>query len=165
MLFGMTWRRGLSCPQFLRPQLRFSPRLELRGVDATLATQCALQSCGFHVDMAYVGQQSRSQITGQDLLFSMLSGIATGLSWVCYFHALQAGPASESPDRQAECRPGHGLCKRYFLGEHLTCQGLWRRAGLRRGAYRCHGIGRAVTWPCGCGSPNPIVGFRSCDER
>jgi len=27
-------------------------------------------------------------------LFLMLSGIATGLSWLCYFRALQLGPAS-----------------------------------------------------------------------
>ena len=28
-------------------------------------------------------------------LFLVLSGIATGLSWLCYFHALQVGPASK----------------------------------------------------------------------
>lgn len=28
------------------------------------------------------------------LLFLVLSGIATGLSWLCYFRALQLGPAS-----------------------------------------------------------------------
>jgi transporter family protein len=28
------------------------------------------------------------------LLFLTLSGLATGLSWLCYFHALQLGPAS-----------------------------------------------------------------------
>ena len=28
------------------------------------------------------------------LIFLVLSGIATGLSWICYFRALQIGPAS-----------------------------------------------------------------------
>jgi len=28
------------------------------------------------------------------LLFLTLSGLATGLSWICYFRALQLGPAS-----------------------------------------------------------------------
>ena len=28
------------------------------------------------------------------LIFLLLSGIATGLSWICYFRALQMGPAS-----------------------------------------------------------------------
>ncbi|MFA5271372.1 MAG: EamA family transporter [Candidatus Omnitrophota bacterium] len=30
----------------------------------------------------------------RSLIFLLLSGIATGLSWLCYFRALQIGPAS-----------------------------------------------------------------------
>jgi transporter family protein len=30
----------------------------------------------------------------RDVLFLVLSGIATGLSWLCYYRALQLGPAS-----------------------------------------------------------------------
>ncbi len=30
----------------------------------------------------------------KSLIFLLLSGIATGLSWLCYFRALQEGPAS-----------------------------------------------------------------------
>lgn len=30
-----------------------------------------------------------------DLLFLVLSGVATGLSWLCYYRALQLGPASK----------------------------------------------------------------------
>ena len=30
----------------------------------------------------------------KSLTFLLLSGIATGLSWICYFRALQTGPAS-----------------------------------------------------------------------
>ena len=33
-------------------------------------------------------------IDGRELLFIMLSGLATGASWLCYYHALQIGPAS-----------------------------------------------------------------------
>lgn len=32
-----------------------------------------------------------AQINGKTLLFLVLSGIATGASWLCYFHALQKG--------------------------------------------------------------------------
>ncbi len=38
--------------------------------------------------------QSFSSLNKHSLLFLILSGIATGLSWLCYFKALQAGPAS-----------------------------------------------------------------------
>ena len=34
------------------------------------------------------------QIPRRDLLFIVLSGVATGASWLCYFRALQDGPAS-----------------------------------------------------------------------
>lgn len=33
-------------------------------------------------------------LSGKGVLFLVLSGIATGLSWLCYFRALQLGPAS-----------------------------------------------------------------------
>lgn len=32
-----------------------------------------------------------TQISGKTLLFLVLSGVATGASWICYFHALQKG--------------------------------------------------------------------------
>jgi transporter family protein len=40
-------------------------------------------------------KQSLSVISGQTWLFLILSGIATGLSWLCYFRALQLGEASQ----------------------------------------------------------------------
>lgn len=36
-----------------------------------------------------------SVISGRTLLFLVLSGIATGLSWLFYYRALQLGPASK----------------------------------------------------------------------
>ena len=35
-----------------------------------------------------------TQISGRALLFLILSGAATGASWLCYYRALQEGPAS-----------------------------------------------------------------------
>ncbi|MCL2880386.1 MAG: EamA family transporter [Treponema sp.] len=34
-------------------------------------------------------------ISHRSILFLVLSGIATGLSWLCYYRALQMGPASK----------------------------------------------------------------------
>ena len=39
-------------------------------------------------------QHSVKEITGRELLFICLSGLATGGSWLCYYRALQDGPAS-----------------------------------------------------------------------
>ena len=36
-----------------------------------------------------------AQISSRSWLFLTLSGIATGLSWLCYYYALQQGPASK----------------------------------------------------------------------
>lgn len=38
--------------------------------------------------------QSLKEISGRSLLFLVLSGIATGASWLCYFRALKLGEAS-----------------------------------------------------------------------
>ena len=35
-----------------------------------------------------------TELPGKALLYLFCSGIATGLSWLCYFHAQQNGPAS-----------------------------------------------------------------------
>jgi transporter family protein len=42
-----------------------------------------------------VGEQKQlSQISRRSLLFLVLSGVATGVSWLAYFRALQLAPAS-----------------------------------------------------------------------
>ena len=42
-----------------------------------------------------VGSQGQiAEIGGKTLLFLILSGLATGGSWLCYYKALQDGPAS-----------------------------------------------------------------------
>lgn len=35
-----------------------------------------------------------AQLTRRHLLFTLLSGLVTGLSWMCYYRALQIGPVS-----------------------------------------------------------------------
>lgn len=39
--------------------------------------------------------QKPETLSNRTLLFLILSGIATGLSWLCYYRALQLGPASK----------------------------------------------------------------------
>lgn len=43
----------------------------------------------------FTGEQKKIRmIDGKSWIFLFLSGITTGLSWLCYYHALQDGPAS-----------------------------------------------------------------------
>ena len=54
------------------------------------------------------------------LLFLSLSGLATGLSWLCYFRALQLGPASRVAPLDKLSVPLVIIFAWLLLGEKLT---------------------------------------------
>jgi len=61
--------------------------------------------------------------------FLALSGIATALSWLCYFRALQSGPASIVAPIDKLSLPLAIVLAVAVLGERLTA-GQWLGAGL-----------------------------------
>lgn len=72
-------------------------KMGMQGVESNLGT--ALRT-GVVLVMAWVmvlvegkAEQAR-HVTRKDLWFLVLSGLSTGASWLCYFRALQTGPAS-----------------------------------------------------------------------
>ena len=69
----------------------------IRKTDSTVATAIrTIVVLVFSWLMVFlVGSQSQiTQLGGKTLLFLILSGLATGGSWLCYYKALQDGPAS-----------------------------------------------------------------------
>ena len=58
------------------------------------------------------------------LLFLTLSGLATGLSWICYFRALQLGPASRVAPIDKLSVPLVIVFAWLLLGEKLTAPAL-----------------------------------------
>ena len=64
------------------------------------------------------------QMDGKTLLFLALSGLATGLSWLCYFRALQLGPASRVAPLDKLSVPLVMLFAWLLLGEKLTAPAL-----------------------------------------
>ncbi len=72
-------------------------KVGIQGVESNLGT--AIRT-GVVLVMAWVmvlvsGKAKEvRQVPGRELAFICLSGIATGASWLCYYHALQDGPAS-----------------------------------------------------------------------
>jgi bacterial/archaeal transporter family protein len=73
-------------------------KVGVAGVDPNLATAIRTSvvvafawiialSLGTHAGLMHVGRRS--------WLFLVLSGLATGLSWICYFRALSVGEASK----------------------------------------------------------------------
>ena len=69
----------------------------IRKTDSTVATAIrTIIVLLFSWAMVFiVGSQSQlAALDGRSLLFLVLSGLATGASWLCYYRALQDGPAS-----------------------------------------------------------------------
>ena len=69
----------------------------IRRTDSTVATAVrTIVVLIFSWAMVFlVGSQNQlGSIGGKTLLFLVLSGLATGASWLCYYRALQDGPAS-----------------------------------------------------------------------
>lgn len=65
-------------------------------------------------------------LDGKTLIFLVLSGFATGLSWICYFKALQTGPASLIAPIDKLSLVFTIIFALMFLGERLT---LWQWGG------------------------------------
>lgn len=61
-----------------------------------------------------------TQISRRGLVFLLLSGAATGLSWLCYFRALQLGDASRVAPLDKLSVVFVVLFAALFLGERLT---------------------------------------------
>ena len=73
-------------------------KIGLRDTDSTLATALrTIVVLAFSWLMVFVaGSQSQlSEISVSTLLFLVLSGLATGGSWLCYFRALQLGSVNQ----------------------------------------------------------------------
>lgn len=65
-----------------------------------------------------------TQLTPKTITFLVLSGLGTGLSWVCYFRALQLGPTAQVAALDKASLVLVVLFSALFLGEPLT----WRSA-------------------------------------
>jgi bacterial/archaeal transporter family protein len=72
-------------------------KLGVQGVPSNLATAirtAVVLVFATGIALATKQHQALSAVRGKTLLFLVLSGIGTGVSWLAYFKALQLGPAS-----------------------------------------------------------------------
>jgi len=73
-------------------------KIGLTGVDSDLATlvRTGVIAVVLAAFVAVTGKWTNPlTLPGKTLLFLVLSGLATGASWVCYFRALKVGDASK----------------------------------------------------------------------
>lgn len=98
-------------------------KIGITGVESNLGT--AIRTCVVLV-MAWLlvfvthKQHQFSQITLKNGIFICLSGISTGASWLCYYRALQEGPASIVVPIDKLSIVVTVLFSSVFLREHLT---------------------------------------------
>lgn len=75
------------------------------------------------------GFEPVSQIPPKSMLFLVLSGLATGASWLCYFRALQIGKASQVAPIDKLSVVFVAIIAVLFLGERLSAGG-WSGVAL-----------------------------------
>ena len=93
----MTWFTWSLLSALFAALTAILAKLGVAGLDANVATAIRTSVVVvFTWLIAYAMRQPASfqVLSGKTWLFLVLSGLATGLSWLCYFRALQAGPAS-----------------------------------------------------------------------
>lgn len=73
--------------------------------------------------------QSLSTLSTKTSVFLVLSGLATGASWLCYFRALQLGKVSQVAPVDKLSVVFVALIAAVFLGEKLSVTG-WSGVGL-----------------------------------
>lgn len=98
-------------------------KIGIKGIDSNLATAIrtvVILLLAWAIVFFRNDQQGISGLTKQNWTFLVLSGLATGLSWIFYFKALQLGRVSQvAPVDKASVAIAI-LLSVIFLGEPLT---------------------------------------------
>ena len=105
-------------------------KVGISGVESNLGTAIrtgVVLVLAWGIVIATGRKNPRPQIPRRDLTFILLSGLATGASWLCYYKALQDGPASVVVPIDKLSIVVTVLLAGWLLGERLTRRG-W--AGL-----------------------------------
>ena len=99
-------------------------KIGVRNVDSNLATAIrTLVVLVFAWAVALASKtQSLASLPPRTWLFLVLSGLATGLSWLCYFRALQLGDAVKVAPVDKLSVVVAMILAALFLGESLTWQ-------------------------------------------
>ena len=119
----MTWLTWSLLSALFAALTAILAKLGVAGLDANVATAIRTSVVVvFTWLIAYAMRQPASfqVLSGKTWLFLVLSGLATGLSWLCYFRALQAGPASRVAPIDKLSVALVILLAALFLGERLT---------------------------------------------
>jgi bacterial/archaeal transporter family protein len=96
-VYLMTWLTWSLLSAVFAAATAILAKRGVAGIDANLATAVRTSVVVLFTWLLALATRQRAGFRGwpaQSWLFLILSGLATGLSWLCYFHALQVGQAS-----------------------------------------------------------------------
>jgi transporter family protein len=119
----MTWFTWSLLSALFAAATAILAKIGVSGVDSNLATAVRTSVVVvFTWLLAYGTRQpgSLQAFSHRTWLFLTLSGLATGLSWLCYFRALQVGPASRVAPIDKLSVALVIVFAALFLGEKLT---------------------------------------------
>ncbi len=98
-------------------------KIGIKGVDSNLATAIrtvVILILAWGIVYFRGGLEQMGQLTRTNLIFLGLSGVATGLSWIFYFRALQLGEVSQVAPVDKLSVAIAIVLSVIFLGEKLT---------------------------------------------
>ncbi|WP_263365394.1 EamA family transporter [Edaphobacter bradus] len=98
-------------------------KVGIAGIDSNLATAIrttVIVLFTWAIALSLERHHGLAEIGRRSWLFLILSGVCTGLSWLCYFRALQLGPASSVAPIDKLSVVFVLLGAWLFLGERLT---------------------------------------------
>lgn len=101
-------------------------KVGIKGVDSDLATAIrtvVILLLAWGIALARGATAGLPALAGRTWLFLVLSGLATGASWLCYFRALQLGPVSKVAPVDKLSVALSLLLAAVFLGETLNLKG------------------------------------------
>ncbi len=123
MLDCMSWLFWALLSALFAAATALLAKVGVAGIDSNLATAVrttVILLFTWGIALALEKHHGLAEIGRRSWLFLVLSGICTGLSWLCYFRALQLGPASSVAPVDKLSVVLVILGAWVFLGEHLT---------------------------------------------
>lgn len=118
-----SWQLFALGSAFFAGLTAFFGKLGVAGINSNLATfirTLVILAVAAGIVSSRHEWERPSAITPNTWLFLVLSGIATGLSWLCYYRALQLGPVSKVAPLDKLSVAFAIVLGLVFLGEHLT---------------------------------------------
>ena len=121
-------------------------KIGVQGINSNLAT--AIRTIFVLVmawGMVFItgAQAGMKDIGGRSLVFLMLSGLATGASWLCYYKALQVGQVARSSPSTNSASSSHFFWPRFSWGKSSRSKRCWAACSSpsARSLWRCDHTG------------------------